>query len=126
MKLDGIDVTPKPKKSLICIENSTKAMPLVNPVVTGSGIYRIILPNFKSPIVIKKNTCHNGSCCKSVRSIFFFIIPQTIITNAPVGPPICTRLPLKSEIKYPVLLQRLQVLCPAQHLKQYRKLSKEA
>ena len=34
-KAEGISVRPRPKKSLICVENSTTAIPLVKPVVTG-------------------------------------------------------------------------------------------
>ena len=79
------------------------AMPLVKPVTTGNGIYLIIVPNLHAPSTNKitpaisaQTTSACGPCDKTIGA--------SNGTNAPAGPPICTREPPSSETKKPPMM----------------------
>jgi hypothetical protein len=79
------------------------AMPLVNPIVTGYGMNLIAPPSRNKPKATRMKpamrvatTSPSTPCC--------WTIPDTITTNAPVGPPICTREPPSSEMRKPATM----------------------
>ena len=63
------------------------AMPDVNPVTTGSGMYLIHVPNFAQP-AISKITPAITVASISPSYPCLAMTPNTTTTNAPVGPPI--------------------------------------
>eukprot|EP01022_Parablepharisma_sp_SALTPOND_P012225 TRINITY_DN1566_c0_g2_i1.p1 TRINITY_DN1566_c0_g2~~TRINITY_DN1566_c0_g2_i1.p1 ORF type:complete len:1815 (-),score=421.25 TRINITY_DN1566_c0_g2_i1:71508-76952(-) len=83
----GTSAMDRPKKSFICEEKMSTAMPAVNPVVTGQGIYLMSVPNRKKPKISSStpaisvvSTRPSYPCLK--------MMEQMITTKAPVGPPI--------------------------------------
>ncbi len=50
----GTVPTFNPRKSRICVEAISTAMPLVNPIVTGRGMKRTAVPNPVAPITISR------------------------------------------------------------------------
>ena len=90
----------KPKKSLICVEAISTAMPLVNPITTGRGIKRTAEPSPVRPITSRMTPAISVTMARPLipkRAT----IPATMTTNAPVGPPICVREPPSAEIRNP-------------------------
>ena len=92
-----------PKKSRICVLMMMIAMPLVKPVTTGYGMYLMSVPNLLAPSTIKitpaiiaQTTSASGPC--------FITIGASNGTNAPAGPPICTREPPSNETKSPPMM----------------------
>jgi hypothetical protein len=79
------------------------AMPVVNPTVTGYGTNRMMSPsrasaiNTKDPPAMRVATA-SPSYPNSATTL------ATSTTKAPVGPPICTRLPPMSEIRAPATM----------------------
>lgn len=76
------------------------AMPAIYPAVTGYGMNRITSPSRASAMITRKQPAI------SVASASPWypnspITPATSTTNAPVAPPICTRLPPNTEIRNP-------------------------
>jgi len=76
-----------PKKSLICVEAISSAMPLVNPITMGRGMKRTAAP---SPVNPRNNRITPAIMVtmNSPERPCFARIAATITTNAPVGPPI--------------------------------------
>ena len=79
------------------------AIPLVKPIVTGYGMNLIAPPSRNSPKATRMKpamsvatTRPSTPCCAT--------IPETITTNAPVGPPIWTREPPSSEMRKPATI----------------------
>ena len=93
----------KPRKSLICDKPISTAMPLVKPIITATGINLINMPMRKKPI-IHSITPDINVASSSPPTPYCSTMPYTITINAPAGPPICTREPLKSEIKKPAIM----------------------
>ncbi len=78
----------------------TRAMPAVKPTVTGYGTNLITEPRRANPMrisstpaIIVATASPSYPCC--------WTMPYTITMKAPVGPPICTRLPPKAEMRKP-------------------------
>ena len=88
----GTSSTARPKKSLICVEAISTAMPLVKPIVTGRGMYRTAEPRPVSPIKssIAPAIAVHINRPETPNSV---TIPATMTTNAPVGPAIWQREP---------------------------------
>ena len=89
-----------PRKSLIWVLAISTAMPLVNPITTGRGMYRTADPSPVTPssrIITPAIIVHMSRPSTPKRAT----IPDTTITNAPVGPPIWTREPPSAEIRKP-------------------------
>lgn len=101
-KADGAFCTPKPKKSLICVLKISTAIPDVKPTVTGYGMYLIIVPRRAIPI---KNKMTPAIIVQIARfsGPYFALIPYRITMNAPVGPPMETRVPPRPEIIKPAI-----------------------
>ena len=78
-------------------------MPLVNPIVTGNGMNLIAPPRRSSPKAIRMKPAMSVATT-SPSTPYLSTIPETITTNAPVGPPICTREPPSSEIRKPATM----------------------
>ncbi len=76
------------------------AIPLVNPVTTGYGMNLIAPPNRASPIATSRTPAMRVHATRPSKPCFW-TIPATITTKAPVGPPICTRLPPRKEMRKP-------------------------
>ena len=99
----GTSPVLSPRKSLICVEAISSAMPLVNPIVTGRGMNLTAEPKPVRPIstsmtpAIKVTSARPGTPN-------FATIPATMTTNAPVGPPICMRDPPRAEIRPPATI----------------------
>ncbi len=79
------------------------AMPLVKPVTTGNGMYRIIVPSLLAPSTNKitpaisaQTASASGPCAMTMGA--------SNGTNAPAGPPICTREPPSAETKKPPMM----------------------
>ncbi len=92
-----------PKKSRICVLKMMIAMPLVKPVTTGYGMNLMSVPNLLAPSTIKitpaisaQTTSASGPC--------FITIGASSGTNAPAGPPICTREPPSAETRSPPMI----------------------
>ena len=58
-----------PRKSLICVLKISTAMPLVNPIVTGYGMYLIIVPMRAAPMVKQKASRHNRADHQVVEAV---------------------------------------------------------
>ena len=79
------------------------AMPAVNPVITGYGMNLISAPGRARPMTMRMTpamtvqmTSPSYPNCATM--------PETMTTNAPVGPPICTRLPPSAEMRNPPMI----------------------
>ena len=81
----GTSSTARPKKSLICVEAISTAMPLVKPIVTGRGMNRTAVPSPVRPI---KSSIAPAIAVHINRpeTPNLATIPATMTTNAPVGP----------------------------------------
>ena len=100
---DGTAPISRPKKSFNCPTNKVTAIPQVNPVVIVYGIYLIKEPNLHNPMITRIIPAKIvATTSPSVQ--YWATIPYIITTNAAVGPPICTRLPPKNEIKKPAMI----------------------
>src|SRR6266566_3001093 len=95
---EGTDCISRPSRSRIWLEKMISAMPLVNPIVTGNGMNLIAPPRRSSPKAIRMKPAMSVATT-SPSTPYLSTIPETITTNAPVGPPICTREPPSSEIR---------------------------
>ena len=100
---EGTVCISRPSKSRIWLEKMMRAMPLVKPMVTGYGMNLIAAPSRSSPNATRMKpamsvamTSPSTPCCCT--------IPDTITTNAPVGPPIWTREPPSSEMRKPATI----------------------
>lgn len=76
------------------------AMPMVKPWITGSGTCSISVPARRkpatsriTPAIAVASTSPSMPCAATM--------PATTTMKAPVGPPICTRLPPRAEIRKP-------------------------
>ncbi len=96
----ALPATCKPKKSLICVDAIKRAMPLVNPMMTGRGMKVTALPRCVSPSTIKMTPAIIVTISRPERPKRA-MMPATITTNAPVGPAICRRVPPNSETMKP-------------------------
>ena len=86
-KSDGGFSNFRPKKSFICVEKITTAIPFVKPIVTGLGMYFMTEPIFISPMANNIRPAiivHIKRAC----SPYVATTPDIITTKAPVGPPI--------------------------------------
>ena len=78
-------------------------MPLVKPTTTGRGMNRTADPMPVAPSTTSSTPAINvhmkrpSTPCRAT-------MPATMTTNAPVGPPICTRDPPKSEMMTPATM----------------------
>ena len=75
-------------------------MPLVNPMVTGRGMNLTAVPRPVRPMTTNIAPAITVTI-SSPETPNFAMMPATITTNAPVGPPICTRDPPSAEITKP-------------------------
>jgi len=92
----------KPKASLICVEKITRAIPLVKPTTKECGKYFNKDPRRNMPKSIKKNPAIIDEIIRPFKP-YFSTIPKRITIKAPVGPPICTRLPPNKDIINPAI-----------------------
>ena len=76
------------------------AIPLVKPVTTGYGMNLIAPPNRARPSPMSRKPARTVQIV-SPSTPYFATIPYTMTTNAPVGPPIWTRLPPSAEMRNP-------------------------
>jgi hypothetical protein len=103
MNSPGTSSSGMPKKSFSWVLAMTSAMPLVNPMTTGLGMNRTAVPVPVSPmmtsrtpaIIVHMNSASTPYCAT---------MPDTTTTNAPVGPPICTKEPPIAEMITPVTI----------------------
>ena len=100
MNSPGTAVIVRPSASLICVEAMRMAMPLVKPIRIGRGMNLTAVPSpvtaspaSSTPAIIVTIISPDMPCCA--------MMPATITTNAPVGPPICTRDPPSSDTTRP-------------------------
>lgn len=80
-----------------------RAMPLVKPTTKGWGMKRSSEPNFSKPNIIMKTPARMVEIISPSRP-YCATTPAMMTTKAPVGPPICTRLPPNSEIRNPAMM----------------------
>ena len=79
------------------------AMPLVNPITTGRGMYFTAVPrplNPRAASIIPDIIVHMNS----PSTPYLATIPETTTTKAPVGPPIWVFDPPSAEIKNPATI----------------------
>ena len=76
------------------------AIPLVKPVTTGYGMNLIAAPKRARPRIMRRMPARIVQIV-SPSTPWRATMPETITTNAPVGPPIWTRLPPRNEIRKP-------------------------
>ncbi len=93
----------RPSRSLIWLLKMLTAMPAVNPVMTGCGMYLTRVPRRSSPA--------RTSIAPAIRVAtimpsypWFAMTLNTTGMKAAVGPPICTREPPSSEIRKPAMI----------------------
>ena len=103
MKALGTSPVFSPRKSLICVEAISSAMPLVKPMVTGRGMNLTAAPRPVSPMTMSIAPAIIVTSARPATPNFA-TMPATITTNAPVGPPICMREPPSAEIKPPATI----------------------
>ncbi len=92
-----------PKRSLTWLEKMISAIPLVNPMVTGKGMNLIAPPMRMNPNTTRITPAISVAT-RSPSTPYRWTMPATITTNAPVGPPICTREPPRAEIRNPAMM----------------------
>ena len=85
---------------MICDENIITAIPLVKPMMSECGMNLITAPSLASPIMMSITPAIKVEMM-SPSTPYTCTIPYTITMNAPVGPPICTRLPPIADITKP-------------------------
>jgi len=92
--------TARPRKSLIWVEAMSSAMPLVNPSTTGRGMNFTDWPRPVSarntrmtPAIMVTISRPERPCCA--------MMPATMTTKAPVGPPIWMREPPSADTRNP-------------------------
>ena len=102
-KSAGILLVRRPKKSLICDNAISTAMPLVKPITTATGMKRTRVPSLNRPIA---NSITPDMAVAMIRLArpYRSTMPYTMTMNAPAGPPICTRLPPSAEIRKPAMM----------------------
>ena len=93
-----------PRASFIWVEKMVRAMPLVKPTTKGWGMKRNSEPNFSNPNIIIKMPARMVEIIRP-SSPYCDTTPAMMMTKAPVGPPICTRLPPNNEIRNPAINQ---------------------
>jgi hypothetical protein len=76
------------------------AMPMVKPSITASGMIRISRPARRYPATIRITPAMKVAL-RSPPIPCSAITEKTTTMKAPVGPPICTRLPPMAEIRNP-------------------------
>ena len=103
IKAAGTSAISRPSASLIWVEKMVNAIPLVKPTTRGCGIKRNSEPNFSNPNMIMKMPAKMVEIISPSRP-YCATMPEIMMTNAPVGPPICTRLPPNKEIKKPAMM----------------------
>jgi hypothetical protein len=88
---------------LTWVEKITTAMPAVKPQVTGKGMNLITppirarpSPTRAAPAIMVATISPSSPC--------WLTMPATMITKAPVGPPICTREPPIAEMIRPAMM----------------------
>jgi hypothetical protein len=72
---------------LICVEAIRRAMPLVNPIVTGRGMYFTAEPSPVKPMTSRSTPARIPTSARP-STPNFTTMPATMTTKAPVGPPI--------------------------------------
>ena len=89
-----------PSASLICVDAMRMAMPLVKPIRIGRGMNLTAVPRpvtarptSSTPAIIVTISSPERPCCA--------MMPATMTTKAPVGPPIWTREPPSAETSSP-------------------------
>ena len=93
----------RPSSARIWVERIVIAMPQVKPTVTGCGTNLIRLPSRRAPIT---NRMAPAIIVHSSRSARPYCATMSAIrpTNAPAGPPICTREPPRAETINPPMM----------------------
>ena len=96
----GFPASFSPRKSLICVEAMSSAMPFVKPRTTGRGMNFTAWPRPVSarnsrmtPAIIVTISRPERPCLA--------MMPATMTTKAPVGPPIWMREPPSSDTRKP-------------------------
>ena len=81
----GMTAMPSPRKSLICVDAISSAMPLVKPITTGRGMNFTACP---SPVTARNNRIAPAIIVtiSNPDSPCWAMMPATMTTNAPVGP----------------------------------------
>ena len=85
-------------------------MPLVKPITTGRGMYFTAVPRPVMPSSISITPAINVHMNSPSRP-YVATMPDTTTTNAPVGPPICTREPPRAEIVKPAMAPQYRPVC---------------
>ncbi len=92
-----------PKNSCNCPMKMMTAIPAVNPATTGYGMNLISTPSRNTPITTNITPAITVASANPPYP-YPATIPASNGTNAPVGPPICTRLPPSAEIRNPAMI----------------------
>ncbi len=90
----------RPKKSLIWVEAMRRAMPLVNPMVMGRGMYLTAAPRPVKPMMSSMMPAMRLTSARP-ETPNLATMPATMTTKAPVGPPIWVRDPPRAEMTKP-------------------------
>ena len=80
-----------------------RAIPLVKPTTMGYGIYLMMVPRWSTPNMMR-NTPAISVAIVRPSNPYCWMMPYIIIMNAPVGPPICTFEPPKTEMSRPATM----------------------
>ena len=106
---DSDDLVDTPKKLSNCPIAIINAIPDVNPVTTGVGIYDTTFPNFNIPAKIRINPA-NAPAIHTPSNPYFWNKATKIALIAPVGPDIWNDPPDKAPITTPA---NIAVIKPA-------------
>src|SRR5215212_6730703 len=93
----------RPSTSFTWLEKITTAMPLVNPMTTGCGTNLIATPSRAAPSAMRMTPAMSVATVRP-STPYFWTMPYTMTTNAPVGPPIWTREPPNAEMMNPATI----------------------
>ena len=99
---DGFSMC-SPSRSRTCVLAMSSAMPFVNPTTTDRGRKRTAAPSPVRPIITSARPASNVHMY-SPSSPCLAMMPEITTTNAPVGPPICTREPPRAETTKPATM----------------------
>ena len=98
-----VQVLLDPRKLAICPVKMVMAIPVVNPMVTGRGMYLIKEPSLKTPIKTKMIPAIKPATSRFSYP-YVMTIPKRMGMNAPVGPPIWNLEPPNNEIRIPAIM----------------------
>ena len=96
----GFPASFSPRKSLICVDAMSSAMPFVNPRTTGRGMNFTAWPRPVSARNSRMTPAIIVTISRPERPSLA-TMPATMTTKAPVGPPIWMREPPRSDTRNP-------------------------